>query len=150
MRKLLLFTVLLLGVAAPAQAAPFTASVADAGHPFARSSALCPCIVQFTRQYTHNFYDVRARVTDAMRRRGVLAGWRWRFDRGVYDYEKGGYGGKKGWCKRNLRACRAVIACEAAAAGYVLNAPKVISRRELAKGAAKNCALAASVALFTP
>lgn len=150
MRKLLLLTALLLiGGAAPAQAAPFTASVADAGQPFARTSAVCGCIVQYTHWYTHNSYNVRGRVLAKMAKR-ISFPWRDRFNRGVYDWQKGGYGTKKNWCKRNLKACRAVIACMAAAGGYWLNAPKVISRRELARGAAKNCALAATVAILTP
>lgn len=117
--------------------------------PLAIASSTCGCIVQYTHWYTHNSYNVRGRVLAQMARRINLP-WRDRFNRGVYDYEKGGYGTKKGWCKRNVKACRAVIACVAAAGGYLINAPKVESQRTRAKGAAKNCAVAATAALVAP
>jgi hypothetical protein len=113
------------------------------------ASSTCGCIVQYTHWYTHNSYNVRGRVLSRMAKR-IPFKWRDRFNKGVYDYEKGGYGTKKGWCKRNLKACRAVIACVAAAGGYLINAPKVESQRTRARGAAKNCALAATAAFLTP
>lgn len=151
MRKLLpvLAVLVALGVPSTAAAAPFTASLAEAGQPFAKTSSVCGCVVQFTRWYTHNNYNARGRVLAQMARRINLP-WRDRFNRGVYDYEKGGYGQKRGWCKRNKKACRAVIACVAAAGGYLVNAPKVISPRELARNAAKSCAVAATAAILAP
>lgn len=150
MRKVLLLAVVLASLgAAPASAAPFTASLKDAAQPFARTSAVCGCVVQFTGWYTHNSYGARGRVLDRMARRISLP-WRKRFNQGVYDYENGGYGTKKNWCKRNVKACRAVIACVAAAGGYLVNAPKVMSQRERAKGAAKSCAVAATAAMVAP
>lgn len=115
----------------------------------AEANPVCGCVKQYTGWYTHNNYNVRGRVLAQMAKR-INWPWRNRFNKGVYDYEKGGYGTKKGWCKRNLKTCRAVIACIGAAGGYLINAPSVISHRELARGAAKNCALAATLAILTP
>jgi hypothetical protein len=151
-----LLVIVLTGLLAPsaARAAPFTASIADAGRPFARSSqGICGCAVQYVSWYTTNYFLERTRTLSALKKRGVPKRWRRRINRGIYDYEKGGYGTTNPftrWCRNNPRKCRAVIACIGGAATYALNAPKVISQRELAKGMAKNCAAGVVIALASP
>src|SRR3954453_15658125 len=120
MRKALLVVVVAGSLLAPAgsEAAPFGSAPTGAASPFAGTArvaqgSVCGCVIQYTTWYTANAYNTRHRVLRAMRRRGVPALWRKRFNKGVYDYERGGYGTKKGWCRRNVKACRAVIACVA-------------------------------------
>jgi hypothetical protein len=157
MRKALLVVVIAGSLLAPAssEAAPFRSAPAGVASPFAGTArvaqgGVCGCVIQFTTWYTANAYNARRIVLRSMRRRGVSAGWRKRFNKGVYDYERGGYGTKKGWCRRNVKACRAVIACVAAAAGYLIVSPSPESLSVKARKSAKACAVAATAALLTP
>jgi len=157
MRKALLVVVVAGSLLAPAgsEAAPFTSAPPSAASPFAGTArvaqgGVCGCVIQYTTWYTANAYNTRHRVLRAMRRRGVPARWRKRFNKGVYDYERGGYGTKKGWCRRNVKACRAVIACVAAAAGYLIVSPSPESLSVKARKSAKACAVAATAALLAP
>jgi hypothetical protein len=152
MRKVVVVLVLFGGLLVPAaaHAAPLTAGMA-AGGPFARASqGACVCQVRFADFYVTNSYRERSKALRAMRGQHISSWWRKRINRGVYDWQRGGYGSKPNWCLRNLRACRAVIACIGAAGVYYLNAPKVLSQRQLATGMAKNCAAAAALSLVTP
>jgi hypothetical protein len=137
---------------ASAQASPWFFAAAPPV-PFARAAqggGICGCVIRVTNWYTTNAYSFRRIAQRAMRRRGINRPWRRRVNRGVYDFERGGYGSKGGWCKRNARACRAVLACIGAATITYLNAPTPQAPRVTAHQAAKACGVAAAVSLVSP
>src|SRR4051794_6932592 len=110
-RKIVALTIVVgaLALVPPAHAVPSPASGADAGQRFAHSSqGVCVCVVTFIGYYEADSYGVHRLTHRELKRRGVRRPWRRRVNRGIYDYERGGYGSKPNWCKRNVRACRAV------------------------------------------